>query len=140
MPGTREYLTCEQGEIQLAVAGEQWRLTAGDVVVFRGDQRHSYRNPGEAGRRSATRSCCWYRSADGGRHLGPPAGLARHWPLVGLVAGVKVLVTRARRAQLLMPWNQSIPDVYAFFDIWNRWDSLNLPPHRPSTATRRRAT
>ena len=46
MPGTREYLTCESGEIQLAVAGEQWKLRAGDVVVFRGDQRHSYRNTG----------------------------------------------------------------------------------------------
>jgi transcriptional regulator with XRE-family HTH domain len=46
MPGTREYLTCESGEIQLAVAGEQWKLRAGDVVVFRGDQRHSYRNLG----------------------------------------------------------------------------------------------
>jgi hypothetical protein len=28
------------------VAGEQTSLGAGDVVVFRGDQRHSYRNPG----------------------------------------------------------------------------------------------
>jgi transcriptional regulator with XRE-family HTH domain len=46
MPGTREYLTCESGEIVLAVAGEQWRLTPGDVVTFRGDQRHSYSNPG----------------------------------------------------------------------------------------------
>jgi XRE family transcriptional regulator, regulator of sulfur utilization len=46
MPGTREYLTCEAGEIILAVAGEQSRLGPGDVVVFRGDQRHSYRNPG----------------------------------------------------------------------------------------------
>jgi transcriptional regulator with XRE-family HTH domain len=46
MPGTREYLTCEAGEIQLAVAGEQWRLRPGDVVTFRGDQRHSYSNPG----------------------------------------------------------------------------------------------
>ena len=46
MPGTREYLTCESGEILLAVAGEQSRLSPGDVVVFRGDQRHSYRNPG----------------------------------------------------------------------------------------------
>jgi transcriptional regulator with XRE-family HTH domain len=46
MPGTREYLTCESGEVVLAVAGEQWRLGPGDVVVFRGDQRHSYRNPG----------------------------------------------------------------------------------------------
>ncbi len=46
MPGTREYLTCESGEIVLAVAGEQSTVSPGDVVVFRGDQRHSYRNPG----------------------------------------------------------------------------------------------
>jgi transcriptional regulator with XRE-family HTH domain len=45
-PGTREYLTCESGELLLTAAGEQWRLTPGDVVVFRGDQRHSYQNPG----------------------------------------------------------------------------------------------
>jgi transcriptional regulator with XRE-family HTH domain len=44
MPGTREYLTCESGQITLAVAGEQWTLQPGDVVVFRGDQRHSYSN------------------------------------------------------------------------------------------------
>jgi transcriptional regulator with XRE-family HTH domain len=44
MPGTREYLICESGEIRLAVAGEQWTLGPGDVVVFRGDQRHSYTN------------------------------------------------------------------------------------------------
>jgi hypothetical protein len=47
------------------------------------------------------------------------------WPLVGLVAGVKVLVLAHGALSFLMPWNQSIPDVYAFFDIWNRWDSLN---------------
>lgn len=46
MPGTREYLTCEAGEILLAAGGEQWRLSPGDVVVFKGDQRHSYTNPG----------------------------------------------------------------------------------------------
>ena len=45
-PGTREYLTCEQGEIELAIAGKSFRLGPGDVVVFRGDQRHGYRNPG----------------------------------------------------------------------------------------------
>ncbi len=45
-PGTREYLTCDAGEIELVAAGETWRLGAGDVVSFRGDQRHSYRNPG----------------------------------------------------------------------------------------------
>ena len=46
MPGTREYLACEAGTIVLAAAGERWTLRAGDVVVFRGDQRHSYANPG----------------------------------------------------------------------------------------------
>ena len=46
MPGTREYLTCEAGTITLFAAGEAYRLQAGDVVVFRGDQRHSYKNEG----------------------------------------------------------------------------------------------
>jgi transcriptional regulator with XRE-family HTH domain len=45
-PGTREYLACERGRIELATEGEVFALGAGDVVVFRGDQRHSYRNPG----------------------------------------------------------------------------------------------
>lgn len=44
-PGTREYLTCERGVVELTVAGATYRLEAGDVVVFRGDQRHGYRNP-----------------------------------------------------------------------------------------------
>ena len=44
-PGTREYLTCEVGEIVLVAAGERWHLHAGDVIAFRGDQRHSYSNP-----------------------------------------------------------------------------------------------
>lgn len=43
-PGTREYLSCEAGELELVAAGETFRLTPGDVVVFRGDQRHSYAN------------------------------------------------------------------------------------------------
>lgn len=45
-PGTREYLTCESGALVLATGGEQFRLGPRDVVVFPGDQRHSYRNPG----------------------------------------------------------------------------------------------
>jgi XRE family transcriptional regulator, regulator of sulfur utilization len=45
-PGTREYLTCETGSIELVAAGEKWLLGPGDVVVFRGDQRHSYENKG----------------------------------------------------------------------------------------------
>ena len=44
--GTREYLTCERGRIKLIASGETWLLDPGDVVVFRGDQRHSYRNDG----------------------------------------------------------------------------------------------
>lgn len=44
--GTREYLTCESGELVLTVAGERWTLRRGDVVVFRGDQKHGYSNAG----------------------------------------------------------------------------------------------
>jgi len=43
--GTREYLTCESGNVELSVAGETWCLDPGDVVVFRGDQKHGYFNP-----------------------------------------------------------------------------------------------
>ena len=45
-PGTREYLTCESGTLALAAGGSTFTLAPGDVVVFRGDQRHSYANPG----------------------------------------------------------------------------------------------
>jgi transcriptional regulator with XRE-family HTH domain len=45
-PGTREYFTAEVGEIELVASGETYLLTPGDVIVFRGDQRHSYKNPG----------------------------------------------------------------------------------------------
>jgi transcriptional regulator with XRE-family HTH domain len=45
-PRTREYLTCETGTVELSVGGETWTLAPGDVVVFRGDQKHGYRNPG----------------------------------------------------------------------------------------------
>lgn len=45
-PGTTEYLTCESGTILLVASGEEWTLAPGDVVVFRGDQKHSYANPG----------------------------------------------------------------------------------------------
>lgn len=43
-PGTREYFTCETGSLELSVQGERFVLDPGDVVVFRGDQRHGYRN------------------------------------------------------------------------------------------------
>lgn len=44
--GTREYLTCERGALELSVRGRSFRLAPGDVVVFAGDQRHGYRNVG----------------------------------------------------------------------------------------------
>ena len=46
-PGTTEYLMCERGTLELVASGETYTLAAGDVVVFRGDQRHSYGNPGQ---------------------------------------------------------------------------------------------
>ena len=45
-PGTREYLTVEAGEVELSAAGESWQLGRGELVVFRGDQKHGYRNVG----------------------------------------------------------------------------------------------
>lgn len=47
-PGTREYLTCERGTLELTASGERFALSPGDVVVFRGDQKHGYANPGAA--------------------------------------------------------------------------------------------
>ena len=44
LPGTREYLTCESGGVQLTASGERYELSVGDVVVFRGDQKHGYAN------------------------------------------------------------------------------------------------
>ena len=44
--GTREYLSCERGVVELVASGEVFRLSEGDAVVFRGDQAHSYRNSG----------------------------------------------------------------------------------------------
>ncbi|MEP7273314.1 MAG: cupin domain-containing protein [Acidobacteriota bacterium] len=44
--GTREYLACEAGDVELMVAGDKYELSPGDVVVFRGDQKHSYANRG----------------------------------------------------------------------------------------------
>lgn len=47
-PGTREYLTCESGLIVLIAGGERWELGPGDLLAFRGDQRHSYTNASTA--------------------------------------------------------------------------------------------
>lgn len=57
-----------------------------------------------------------------------PAGRLRewpHWPLIGFVVGVKILLLVHGALSFLLPWNQSIRDLHTFFDIWNRWDALN---------------
>ena len=62
-PGTREYLTCESGHLELAAAGERWQLAPGDVLVFRGDQRHGYRNLDARGTTVAISVVCFARAA-----------------------------------------------------------------------------
>lgn len=44
--GTKEYLTCIQGELSVQVAGSAYRVQTGDVLAFPGDERHSYHNTG----------------------------------------------------------------------------------------------
>jgi transcriptional regulator with XRE-family HTH domain len=44
--GTREYLTCEKGELDLLAGGQVWKLKRGDVIAFRSETAHSYRNSG----------------------------------------------------------------------------------------------
>lgn len=57
-PGTREYLTCDTGEIELVAAGETWHLAAGDVVVFRGEAISATRTRTVNGRKQwGIRSC-----------------------------------------------------------------------------------
>jgi transcriptional regulator with XRE-family HTH domain len=45
--GTREFLICESGQMEITASGETRRLGPGDVVSFRGDQSHWYHNPGD---------------------------------------------------------------------------------------------
>lgn len=52
--GTREYLTCEEGTVQRRASRERFDLVAGDVVVSRGDGRHSHASP--RGRRAVAYS------------------------------------------------------------------------------------
>ena len=43
--GLKVWQRRERGRIELVASGERWQLAAGDALVFRGDQRHVYRNP-----------------------------------------------------------------------------------------------
>lgn len=46
-PGTREYLTCESGSLELLLGGQVWKIERRDVISFRADQKHAYRNRGK---------------------------------------------------------------------------------------------
>jgi transcriptional regulator with XRE-family HTH domain len=45
--GTKEYLHCIQGEFNIVVAGESFRVLKGDVLSFPGENHHSYENVGK---------------------------------------------------------------------------------------------
>jgi transcriptional regulator with XRE-family HTH domain len=45
MAGSREFLACLSGAVNVYVAGETYELGPGDVLAFPGDQAHSYKNP-----------------------------------------------------------------------------------------------
>jgi transcriptional regulator with XRE-family HTH domain len=45
LSGTKEYLHCLGGQLQVLVAGTMVAVRQGDVLAFAGDQPHSYRNP-----------------------------------------------------------------------------------------------
>ena len=47
VPGTKEYLHCLEGELNVLVAGQVFPVAAGGVLAFPGDQPHSYRNRGQ---------------------------------------------------------------------------------------------
>ena len=57
--GTREYLTCEQGQVELVAGGKHHLLNEGDMLVFRGDQRHSYVNPDKRRRSVSVSVVCF---------------------------------------------------------------------------------
>jgi transcriptional regulator with XRE-family HTH domain len=48
LSGTKEYMTCLQGEVTVKVAGGSFVVGRGDVFAFPGDQPHSYQNTGPA--------------------------------------------------------------------------------------------
>lgn len=60
--GTREYLTCETGQVRLNVSGRSWILEPGDMLVFRGDQHHSYQNPDPVDSAVAISVVCFAKS------------------------------------------------------------------------------
>jgi quercetin dioxygenase-like cupin family protein len=42
--GTREFLFCLRGSIDLFIEGDLFKLSKGDLAVFPGNRKHSYKN------------------------------------------------------------------------------------------------
>lgn len=45
--GTFEYYISLTGEVEIVVLGEKYRAEAGDILIFPGDEKHSYKNIGK---------------------------------------------------------------------------------------------
>ena len=45
-PGTRQYVMCEAGELELRTSDEVWRLHRGDLISLQGEQSHVFANRG----------------------------------------------------------------------------------------------
>ena len=45
LPGTREYFTCLEGQVEIVVAGTRFEVAPGQTLAFPGNVPHSYRNP-----------------------------------------------------------------------------------------------
>ncbi len=46
-PGSEEFLHILEGTVVLEVAGNETHLNAGDTAHFKGNVKHTYKNPGE---------------------------------------------------------------------------------------------
>ncbi len=44
LPGTKEYMTTLQGQLEVYLSGERFEVNLGDVLAFPGNQPHSYHN------------------------------------------------------------------------------------------------
>ncbi len=44
LKGTKEYFTCIQGKARVTVVGKTFDVSKGDVLVFKGNEAHSYHN------------------------------------------------------------------------------------------------
>ena len=77
-PGSAEFLAVEVGTVQLITPEQRWSVGPGQVVHYRGDQKHGYHNPGDTPALAFTliipRSKAMFEALDATRQVpeGPP--------------------------------------------------------------------